>query len=176
MREKFESFAKVAQNFAIIFGILGAVGSMIYGLVYGEYDKRVARTTDMGRDYNIYVKNDYLDLVAHWIRHTDQSGDIRKKNQEDMKKIVLSFFENPDNERKYLNVLYFFDVLSVCIEKRSCDKKSALDLFDKTRGPAYENFGFYIFDVRERYDLPSFGAGLEWVFQMEKEKEWTRLF
>ncbi len=121
MREKFESFAKVAQNFAIIFGILGAVGSMIYGLVYGEYDKRVARTTDMGRDYNIYVKNDYLDLVAHWIRHTDQSGDIRKKNQEDMKKIVLLFFENPDNERKYLNVLYFFDVLSVCIEKRYCD-------------------------------------------------------
>ena len=176
MRDKFEYFAKLAQNFAIIFGILCAVGSLIYGLVYGEYDKRVTRTTELGREYNIYVKNDYLDLMAHWIRHTEQFGDIRKKPHEEMKKITLTFFENVDNERKYLTVLYFFDVLSVCIEKRSCDKNSALDLFDKTRGPAYENFGFYIFDVRERYELPSFGAGLEWVYQMEKEPETARLF
>jgi hypothetical protein len=177
MRFNVDKITKIAQSGAIVIGIFGAVGSMSYNVVYGQYDRRVAKVTELGKDYSVYFKNDYLDLMTNWGRHVTKAGNIENQPEdEEVKRIVYLFFESADNERKLVNVLYFFDMLSICVNNRSCDRNSALDLFDKILDSTYGTFFWYIAGRRETFKEPSFGAGLEFLHNMEKEREWARLF
>lgn len=166
-----ERTAKFIQNIIIILGIFGG----LFSLLYGQYDKRVDRTVSFTKEYNASVRKSLLSLFNAWNSYAGEQ-DFYSKTQDQQKDLVNSFFKSDQGRELYLDdALDFYDTLYVCVDRRSCDRNSALDFFGQSITSLYEAFAFRIFSLRESERDPSVGRGLERMYQMKPES-WRRAY
>jgi hypothetical protein len=136
---KIEQYARITQNLVIILGVFGGIIS----LVVVQFDKRVARTLDLYKDYAAAVRKDFVELDFRWAQFAKEQPQVLDKNQEEQRRLVSTFFANVDNERALANILNYYDTVYVCIINRACDRDSAIELFGLTAKPAFEISAHY---------------------------------
>jgi hypothetical protein len=169
-----ERYAKLAQNASIIIGIFVGMAS----LVVSQVDRRVTRTLEFGKSYNDGVRKDVLKLRNNWENYSRSIDNFFKAKGEEQRQIHLKFFDANENRALLDNITDFFDVLWACVDARSCDRNTALDLFGRAIDRTYEVAAFYILDTRskEKDRAKEFGAGLEKFFQADRELALFRYF
>jgi len=90
------------------------------------------------------------------------------------KDILKRFFEADQARQQNLdNVLDFYDTLYICIDRRSCDRNSALDFFQPSITNLYEVFAPRLFSLRASQRDASVGKGLERLYGMKPEGWWS---
>jgi hypothetical protein len=172
-----ERFAKFIQNVVIVFGIFGGAIS----LLYAQYDRRVDRTITFTKEFNSSVRKPYLTLMSAWNAYAREHDFY--DHPEEQETLINAFFvkyetkeESKNRDDNLEDVLDFYDTLYICVDKRSCDKNSALAFFHPSVTGVYETFAFHIFERRKAEKDPSVGKGLEALYRMESESWWSKYF
>jgi hypothetical protein len=167
--ETIERVAKLIQNAVIILGIFGGV----FSLLHAQYDKRVDRTLAFTKDYTSGVRKSYLSLVAAWNNYAEKQN-FFQKDEGGQKQLIANFFgEDPGREQSFEDVADFYDTLYVCVDRRSCDRNSALDFFGSNASTFFESFAFHIFALREAHRDNTIGKGVEQMYRMTPESWWS---
>ena len=165
-----ERWAKVVQNFTIIFGVF--IGTI--SLFNAQLDRRVARTIEVDKQYHAETRDDFIDLTTKWNSYASGIAGFFQKLPDEQSDIVVKFFDDDTKQKSLNEILDFYDVLFVCIDKRSCDRNSALELFGKNADDTYEDFAFYILAQRKAQRDTSIGDGLEKIYKMAPESFFWR--
>jgi len=167
-----ERYAKVIQNLTIILGI--AVG--VLSLLAAQYEKRVSKTVEFSKLYNEGVRKDYLSLRSRWDERWKKFPNFSKLDKQKRKDLIVAFFDEsstdngkPSNHDLLTNILDFFDVLSVCVTHRSCDRNSTIDFFAPSGDFVFDIAGEYVLARRARDPDPQFGIGLEKFWRLSRE-------
>jgi hypothetical protein len=164
--------ASVVQNLAVIFGIFFGIAS----LINHQFETRLTRTFEFQKDYNGQIRPMYVDLITKWNQFAVSKGSS-EKTKDQRKAIVLEYVAtDADAARRINHVLEFYDSLYTCVRYRSCDRNSALELFGRQIDSMYEVFAYYLFERRKIENDPSFGEGLERLYNMEPQSPLERYF
>jgi hypothetical protein len=147
-------------------------------LLSNQYDRRVTTTLDFYKTYTEKVRPEYLDFGKRWDSYSSQNKpEFFKLKREDMKKFVISFFKNDQNAKNDLeSMIDFFDTLAICVQRRSCDRNTMLDLLGNQIEHVFTVSAYYIFQQREEDRDPNIGKGLNELYRMDREPLiWTVL-
>jgi hypothetical protein len=163
--------ATIVQNLTIIGGIIVGLSSLVFGQLGSRIEAVGARRTD----YINNLRKEYVALLSRW----DVPAYGRKiltTTDDDTKKIVLTFYNDPTNEASLLTFGDFFDELWYCVSAHLCDQNTAIDEFGTQARDIYESSAYYIDDKRQQDRDPNFCAGLEKFYRLEPQGYLARLF
>jgi hypothetical protein len=164
--------AQVVTNLSIVFGIFVAGIT----LLSDRYDRRVTTTLNFYQTYNEKIRDSYLDLVDKWQNHVHGFSDFRHMNQTELQKVVLEFFANDVMRAKLENLLDFFDTLAICVNSRSCDTNTALDVLGKQVKNLYEISAYFTLEERNKDNDPTVGIGLEELYNTNRDSLFATVF
>jgi len=164
--------AQVVTNLSIVLGIFVAGIT----LLPDRYDRRVTTTLNLYQTYNEKIRNSYLDLVDKWQNYVHGVSDFRHMNQTGQEKVVLSFFADDVIRAKLENSLDFFDTLAICVNNRSCDTNTALDVLGKQVKNLYEISAYFTIEERSKDNDPTVGKGLEDLYKTNRKSLFATVF
>jgi hypothetical protein len=166
-----ERLARFAQNVTIILGVFAGVLSFIAS----KHDQRVASVLDLRREYTGDIRGNFLQMMDSW--NTFPEGtDFLKLKQDQQAEIVIKFFKDARNRQPLNQIVDFFDTLFACLDRRACDRNTALYLFHDVAKQSFETGGYQIMAKRQNDADPGYAHGLENIYAMHPQWAVTSYF
>ena len=156
--------------------VAGAI-SLIYGVVFGMFqffeskkEKRIEESLALFRQFNNapfteYRKNINVAIIGSSTAIFEAASDENK-----LAVTMANVVRNGKIETDLVLVMDFFDGVVYCAAKNICDTDISYDLFYARARELYVTFYQYIQAQRSSFAGNDFGAGLETLVSLKKEK------
>ena len=155
------SLSGVAAILTLIFGVMQYSGKL-------ESD-RAKQTLDFVAEWREKGYRDHfralaamaeaeiqLHLTDEDLAHLQESEDAQRKAAAKISKLVIQ--KNPTAATSLDEVVYFFNLVGLCVEAKLCSKKTAKDFFDSTLVDFYDIFESQIVEIQKTQ--PDYASGM----------------